>query len=344
MDFRRPEYRREVWHRFYEFHLKFKAHPGCVYFLMRELRDELHWTEEQALWFAFINGNTQNPVTSLIIHRRFPEPSAAAEMLEWFDGERNRLAWDTDRRYHRKAFGDATFGYLDRVVGSEQGDAWRRAASLGWRATWDMARRIPTFGRLSAFSYTEYLRIMGMPIVCEDLMLGDLDGSRSHRNGLSIVLGRDEWDWHASNPEFDRYTPGQIRYLTDEAAELLAEAHERAQGKPWEHDVGYFTMESALCTYKSWHRPNRRYPNVYADMLRDRIEAAQREWPNEDLGPLWRARERALPEYLRLEATPSDPGCVPEKQNHYRETGQVVMMHREWECFGNEFNDRIEAR
>ncbi len=33
MDFRHPQYRREVFLRFYEFHLKYRTHPGCVYFL-----------------------------------------------------------------------------------------------------------------------------------------------------------------------------------------------------------------------------------------------------------------------------------------------------------------------
>src|SRR5208337_1209246 len=33
MDFRKPEYRREVFHRFYEFHLKYATHPGCIYFV-----------------------------------------------------------------------------------------------------------------------------------------------------------------------------------------------------------------------------------------------------------------------------------------------------------------------
>lgn len=37
---------------------------------------------------------------------------------------------------------------------------------------------------------------------------------------------------------------------------------------------GDFTLESALCTYKSWHRPNRRYVNVYSDMLHGRIDEA----------------------------------------------------------------------
>jgi len=34
MDFRELKYRREVFLRFYEFHLKYKSHPGGVYFAM----------------------------------------------------------------------------------------------------------------------------------------------------------------------------------------------------------------------------------------------------------------------------------------------------------------------
>src|SRR5882762_10515015 len=70
MDFRKPEYRREVFLRFYEFQLKYRAHPGAVYFVLPYLYRMFRWDCEARLWFAFINGNTQNPVTSWIIFKR----------------------------------------------------------------------------------------------------------------------------------------------------------------------------------------------------------------------------------------------------------------------------------
>lgn len=95
-----------------------------------------------------------------------------------------------------------------------------------------------------------------------------MQGSKSHRNGLAIVLGRDDLDWHDSNPGFNgEYTPELLSWLKLEGARLLAEAKQSAQDKPYFYEVSYFTLESALCTYKSWHRPNRRYPNVYADIF-----------------------------------------------------------------------------
>src|ERR1039458_8281838 len=60
--FRLPQYRREVFLRFYEFHLENRSHPGCVYYAMPWLIKEHKLDEEQRYWLAFLNGNTQNIV------------------------------------------------------------------------------------------------------------------------------------------------------------------------------------------------------------------------------------------------------------------------------------------
>jgi hypothetical protein len=132
-----------------------------------------------------------------------------------------------------------------------------------------------------------------------------------------------------------------LKWLRDEGELLLDEARTRMASEDYAGDVGYFTLESTLCNYKSWHRPNRRYPNVYSDMFYNRIRRAEDRWgPKFDV--FWQARKEALPEHLRLEDTPNDLGLHPTKQNHYRLTGQPVMMHREWECFRNDYNDRMD--
>jgi hypothetical protein len=102
-------------------------------------------------------------------------------------------------------------------------------------------------------------------------------------------------------------------------------------------------LESAFCTYKSWHRPNRRYPGVYVDMFHDRIKKAEEAWPEEDFGLFWEARQVWLPDYLRLEDNPGDAGVKPEKQNHYRLTGQVIAMDHDWPCFANSYRKSAKA-
>src|SRR5205823_3903141 len=163
-----------------------------------------------------------------------------------------RLGWDTDRRHHRRALEQSLLGYVALLNGRTQRDFWHAVAERGWDELWTTARSIPTFGRLSAWSFCDYLHLCGVPIDCRDLML-----------------------------------------------------------------------EEALCTYKSWTRPNRRYPGVYADMLYDRIRATERAFPDEDWSVFWEARRACLPRFLRIEDVPSDPGYSALKQNWYRETGEI---------------------
>ena len=351
-DFRKPEYRREVFLRFYEWSLKTRSFPGCVYFVMPHLYKTLKWDRESRLWFAFLNGNTQNPVTSWIIFKRFPNLAKlrVAALETWFNAEFKRLAFDTDRRHQKSDFINSVKCYL-KITQGKQEEFFSSFINTedqheNFRKAWDVVRnQFYSFGRLASFSYLEYLRIMRVNLDCDQLFLEDMSGSKSHRNGLAKVLGRDDLDWHDSNPtEFDgKYTPQVLAWLNKEATVLLDEARTRVEGQPYAYDVSYFTLESTFCTYKSWHRPNRRYPGVYADMFHDRIKKAEDAWPEEDLSLFWEARKLFLPEYLRLEDNPHDVGVKPEKQNHYRLTGQVIAMDRDWPCFANSYRKSAKA-
>jgi hypothetical protein len=338
-DFRRPELRREVFLRFYDFHLRHGTHPGLVWALFPWLAERFGWDEETYAWFCFLNGNTQNPITSLMLLEAAPSPAQAQAAVDFWRAEYARLEWDTDRRYHKRMFDVAVEGYL-AVVGSRQLDYWRGARS--WEGVWALATALPTFGRLSAWSYLEYLYLAGIhDHDASTLMLADRSGSRSHRNGLCIVSGRDEFDWHDSNPTFDgSYPPDLLNDLGDVGEDLLAAARAR---RPGDRAVSRLTLESALCTYKSWHRPRRRYPNVYADMHYNRVTRAEGLWPERDFGLWWEARSALLPAALRLEDNPYDPGLHPDKQDHYRLTGQVIVMDCEEPWAANDFTARVAA-
>jgi hypothetical protein len=341
-DWRKPEHRREAFHDSYTHSLKFSLFPGCVYFLIPFLRERYEWDQEQALWFAFLNGNTQHPLTSLMLHRRGSRPEEVGGVLDFYYAHRESLGWDTDRRYHRRSFESAALGYLHALDGRTQADFWQEASEDGWQGVWRAATSIPTFGRLSAWSLCDYLHICGVDCQPDDLMLEDQAGSRSHRNGLCLIAGLDVYDWHASNPSFNGHYPKRLlEHLAAFGEELLTEARERAAGKPWARDVSYLTLESALCTYKSWHRPNRRYPGVYADMLFERIRDTQRAFPEEPLDVFWEARQAKLPRYLRLEDCPGDPGLSAVKQNHYRLTGEVPVLGREFPKYWSAFDEGV---
>jgi len=357
LDFRLPQYRREVFLRFYEFHLKHRAHPGAVYYALPWLANYYNLDLEDKLWMAFINGCSQHIVTTSIIFERFPKfkDIKIEELTNWWqDNHMNFKAgsgWDSDRKYFKigkTGFSNCVEKYKTLVdkFGSQvnmfeslnnTGDVYKN-----FENTWGYVRsNFLTFGRLSTFSYLEYLRIQGLPIDCNSLFLDDIDGSKSHRNGLCKVLGRDDLDWWetkaSGNDKFEGYNKETIDWLTEEGDQLFNEAKERIV----HNDVSYFTLESTLCCYKSWHRPDRRYPNVYNDMFYNRIKYSESVWGNK-FDHFWKMREDCLPKNLRLESNLADPGYGKRKQNHYRLTGQVIMMDQDWDCFANNFNDGIE--
>lgn len=327
MDFRKPEYRREVFLRFYQFHTQFKLHPGLVYLLIPHLSKRLNWTREQVLWFCFLNGNTQHPATSWLIFKRFPDFATldTSSLIEFFNREWKRLEFDTDRRHQKGDFPKAVKRYK-ALCGDNQEEYFAGFISgsdekQNFRSAWATVRRdFYSFGRLSAFSYLEYLRIARVPLVCDQLFLSDINGSKSQRNGLCKVLGRDDWEWTDENPM--KYTREMIAYLEDEGAKLLADA----QGRYPSFDTNYFTLESALCAYKNWFRGHR-YPGIYADMFYERVTKAERRWPEEDFGMFWDAY-RTLPAYVQ-----SETGVSKEKQTRFRDTGQVIAMGNVWDCF-----------
>lgn len=347
LDFRDAKYRREVFLNFYEFHLKYKSHPGAVYYMMPYISQHLNFTQEDKLWFAYINGCTQNILTTYVIYQNFPDLyNIDFEKLNvWFNYNWENLAWDMDRRYAKAKFITCVEDYLKHLDGKTQVEFFN---SLGnskdkfknFKSTWDyVINKFYLFGRLSTFSYLEYLRIMGVNLDCDELFLYDMDGSKSHRNGLCKVLGRDDLDWHDKlNPEFEGYTSEIIDWLIKEGETLLNESKQRFKDKPYIQDVSYFTLESTLCCYKSWFRKNRRYANVYNDMFYNRIKFAESKWKGEyDFSIFWDGRKKYLPQNLRLEDNPTDPGLTPEKQNHFRNTGEVIMMDKDFPHFKNSF-------
>lgn len=351
MDFRKPEYRREVFLRFYEFHLKYKAHAGGVYQFIPYLSEFYKWNTEQKLWYATINGLTQYPMTSLEIFKHIPVPPFDDEVFknfkDWFNNNWRILPFDSDRKYQKRLCPDAIekinllikskYNSLEKLYTGDFNTLWKRART-----------ELYTLGRLGAWSGLEFIKIAGkgfLDFEFNTLMIRDLSGSKSHRNGLCIVLGRDELDWHDKlNPTFNgKYTDKQLSWLEQEGKILLNEARERFKDREFFDDVGYETLETTLCCYKSWHRPNRRYPNVYNDMAYSRLVETESKNPNINLNPFWKAREKYLPEFLRIECNYDHPQygkytLSKLHQNYYRETGRIHTLGFEWECFDKKIN------
>lgn len=338
IDWRLPENRREAFQRFYSFHLKHKSHPGMVYSFLPAIAEAYDLDGDGKAWLAWLNGNTQNPAMSLLLLEAAPTHHEWQKAIDFWNEHFKLMDFDTDRRHQKSKFGEATLRWAHTFGSLGPATGWMEAGMEGWEATWKYSNAQPYMGRLSAWSMMEYARILLGPNFVPDMgdwLLHDKSGSRSHRNGVAVVKGYDATYWGADDADM----LGIVDELELFADDLLQEARERNPGHP---DVGRLTMESALCTYKSWHKPNRRYPNVYADMAYLRLKKAEARF-GKRFDILWEARQKDLPTHLRLETSPQDPGLVAAKQNHYLETGEVPMMREMFPDMTSTFNDNVDA-
>jgi hypothetical protein len=152
-DFRRPELRREVFLRFYAWSVKYKSFPGGVHYALPYLADALELDLEQRYWLAWLNANTQNPVTSLLLLQAAPRLRDWRAAVDFWRAHYKLLDWDTDRRYHKARFEDALTGYASATDCSctlPQHVYYR--VGYEWGAWWERAYALPTMGRLSTWS------------------------------------------------------------------------------------------------------------------------------------------------------------------------------------------------
>jgi hypothetical protein len=341
VDWRLPENRREAFQRSYTFSLEYQNFPGMVYSMLPAIADHYGLDDDGRAWLAWLNGNTQNVVTSMLLLEAAPTPWEWPKAVAFFNEHFKALEWDTDRRHQKAAFPKATEKWVGELMNRAEtpASAWLEAAANGWESCWKEAIESPYMGRISAWSYMEFARILLPYIPDVGSWFLEETSSRSHRNALCLLSGFDDaWGWdreQADTPFLLDLFPA----LHGLAEDLLAEAEQRnvvcvggdGRLEPYAYEphplVSRLTLESALCTFKSWHKPDRRYPNVYADMMYQRIKKAETRMGRK-LDLLWEIRQNTLPSWARVEDNPLDPGLSPIKQNCYRETGQIPYLWR----------------
>ncbi len=303
IDYRLRENRTKYFDALYTLNLNYGVMPGLVYLYMPELAKRYNWDTEQRLWYAFLNGMTQNPITSLRLLEQLPEvpPAGAAltRFTNWFDENWETLQYDTDRRYQKKDTVEAIKSYASLLSGFKSQE---EMLTGDYQTLWKRVRDgYDSFGRLSAFSYLEYVYLNGFGADCDDLLFEDKSGSKSHRNGMMFLYGADQyvWDKRMKNdftgdyPDFSKICD----WLNTAASSYL---DRYSQLNPEVSNVGNFTFESNLCTFKN-HFFGRRYPGVYADMAWSRIEWAEEK--GLDVEEFKDMRSELLPTWLRAECS-----------------------------------------
>jgi hypothetical protein len=321
-DYRLKQNRMTYFSALYGCHLRHRVHPGLVYFYLPGLVERMRLCDEDALWLAFLNGVTQNPITTLRMFRELsscPRPGQDISSFEaWFNENWTTLSFDTDRQKNKRLTLDAVRSYA--ALAEEAGSQKALYAGVSYATAWATAEKVVSFGRLSAFSYLEYVNLLGFGPASDSLFFEDLTGSRSHRNGMFFLHGYDHlvWDKRQPNGCSGRYQDlpalaGQMTLRSDAFLRDFAARHPDLTG------VGYNTYESALCAFKNSFF-GRRYAGVYADMGWDRVEWYRERGLAELTAPFEQMREEHLPDWLRIE-TEAKPIPWLQRATMFRDTG-----------------------
>lgn len=265
---------------------------------------------EQRLWFCWLYGNTYNLPTAWVLMNEFPDYELATydRINAWNSENYSRLRYQTDTKWNKGHLAEMFASYQKFIGDGTQLEKFESlyAGSPGdtFDAIWDAVKtNLHKFGRYGTWFYLQHLRqTAGLDLEPSTLMLGDYSGSKSHRNGLLLALGRD-------NEQSTRLTKEAYSDLETESRSILEEVRERFPALAGQAD--YFSMETCLCSFKKIFRPKRsRYLGFYLNRQADEIRKAEKDgWFGIEWEVIWEARremldhrlsERAPPEYEKI--------------------------------------------
>jgi hypothetical protein len=175
------------------------------------------------------------------------------------------------------------------------------SATENFERLWpEVKTKFHKFGRYSTWFYLQTLKqCCKLPIEPTNLMLDDYDGSRSHRNGLLMALGLDEW--------YDqKLSPSQINYIDGQADSILQEVKQEFP------NTDYFDMETCLCSFKKLFRVKHgRYLGYYLDRQAEEISKCENDnWAGIDWQPMWDARVETLNNKLLTNKIDNSKMCL----------------------------------
>ena len=140
IDYRDKSDRTHYFHALYDVTLKHGIMPGLVYLYMPALKHARNWDAEQALWFAFLNGMTQNPLTSLLLMEQLPScPSPKDDISAfetWFNAQWPNLFFDTDRLKNKRNTVPAIRSYAALV--DQHGSQEAMLTNKSYPELWDL--------------------------------------------------------------------------------------------------------------------------------------------------------------------------------------------------------------
>ena len=323
MDYRLKENRREAFIRWYAWSLKYDDCDPAVW-ATNYLHNRYNHNDEERIWFAWLYGNTYQLPTAWVLKNEFPDFELATvdRITQWNTTNYKRLRYQTDTKWN-KGHLPAMFASYKKFIGNK---SQREVLESYYGSTdtenfdnlWAVVKdSLHKFGRYSTWFYLQHLKhTAGIRITPSSLMLSDFDGSRSHRNGLLLALGRDD--------DYDRkLTSADYSNLESQATEILLES--KARFPDLTDQIDFFTMETCLCSFKKIFREKHgRYLGYYLDRQAEEIMQSEKDgWYGIEWQVLWDARNETID--LRLD---DKRGIDKERFPNFIRTGRLENL--EW--------------
>ena len=323
MDYRLKENSREAFIRWYAWSLKYDDCDPAVW-ATNYLNKRYEHNDEQKLWLCWLYGNTYHLPSAWVLMNEFPDYELATvdRMTLWNSTNYQRLRYQTDTKWN-KGHLPVMFSSYQQFVGhdtqrkkieSYYGDNEEKSFDNLWSGIKDSLHK---FGRYSTWFYLQHLKhTAGVRINPTSLMLDDYSGSRSHRNGLVLALGKpDLYD--------QKLTKAEYASLQVQSSEILEETKRRFPELI--NQIDYFTMETCLCSFKKIFREHHgRYLGYYLDRQAEEIQKCEQDgWYGIEWEVLWQARNETID--IRLD---NKLGIDKEKYSAFLKTGKLSRL--EW--------------
>jgi hypothetical protein len=263
---------------------------------LRYVADRFELNTEQRYWLAFLYATCYSATTTFFIYNEFPdfETVNIPRLRRWWDRNRERLIFQTDRRWtrSRNQWVDCVRSYQDLVdpYGSQAGVFRALRQGNRWK-TYDSAfgyfSKLFTFGRFTMFLYLEMVRTL----TGEDLepYALDLAEAESSRNGLCFALGLD-----GLVTDGQRLSKPTLMDLTKKFRGVM----DRIATLPVEHKT-VWSVETTLCAYKKFKYGDR-YVGYYIERSRKELDQMSASVPDGvEWSVLWDfRREIYAPQFL----------------------------------------------
>lgn len=264
------------------------------------LFSRMEFNEEQKFWFSWIYANTYQLATTFVIWNEFPdfENVDFDRLDEWEDENYKKLSYQVDQKWMKGNLAKIFKSYKEVITKNHKNQIeffyqFNSSDPLdNFNRLWSVIiKDFYKFGRYTAWFYMQTLKeLCNLNLEPSNLKL-NFDASHSHRGGLCMALGLDEW-----NDKKRKFTKDELKLLDSNAKLILEEIKSIHGEKINNQDIDYFMMETALCAFKKLFRYSRgRYIGFYLDRFSEDItKTSSFGWDGINWKMLWESRDEIL--------------------------------------------------